>query len=1210
MRIDGPQITGSFNLNGDTVGDLNVFATTGSLNSFTSSSTTKLSSLNSFTSSANSRLNSVEGVTGSYATTGSNVFVGTQTSSGSIVPSVNNTYDLGSPTHQFRHVYISSGSLYVNGTKVLGSTAQELQITTDAGQSFKILESSSDTITLQSADGNITLATSGGGDVIMDPTNGVIGLKGTVTIYTGNKITSSDGNSIQFGNGIAVTGSIVSTTTSLVSGSSQITYSGLSGIPSDIISGSGQLTTLGIATTGSNTFNGNLTVTGFIDTQELRTTYISSSILYRSGSTKFGDELTDTHSFTGSILISGSISVPGSNLVSGSSQVLNGSGVFSGSAQLPSGIVSSSAQTIANLPSGVVSGSAQTIANLPSGTVSGSVQVDVMSTTNIARLATTGSNVFTSNQIVSGSVSITGSINVTGSLLTTGSSVGIGGQANPARTLHVMGQGAFDMTHAGVVIQDSISPMTASQIVSYKQTNAVGSAYRNMHLRADVLGVAIMSGSGYVSIGKDSANSMLDVNGNTIVSGSLTTTGTITIGGSASTTQFNVFTSSVSTQNVMSEFYNNDYTSGTRNFIRVRNAINSGGTMSSYFGQGQDGKTYIISNDFTKNHIVIDGSTTYVGLGTNTPQAKLHVDDGSIVVRTTPTTHSAYNWHSITDSHNTVRIKDNNELYIKKEVSGGSYGAFVLHPQTVGLNFDITFDLTIGTPSSSYRHIAIAICSDGTNTTSNYDYVVLRHNVNEPSSNQIRIDVAGNTEQSYVGSAIPNFADGTQRRIQIRVRNNFYVIEVDGSVIHSFMATARTRTSGKVGFSIYESTDANTFMYVRNFKIKDYSSEKSVLYGWNTGEGLIGNKTQIRTNNSVTAMGRSYAHFPAPNGLGAASIYLKNRRSYTRIQGYIRVRGGGSTDGWANSAASIGNDTFMDGIAITGLDSNGANETWIWGIVCNNYNNVENVGNKPSFVGNNYNTFLTNHLAIDGLWLTSNDSSGRSPVRTFYFNRELGTALDGDIRIRIMSDQSPEDNEDAGIEEFGFNLIPSNSNDFGNPENNKKLGEFIPAGTPIQVVAGSTTFSSGGSNSSVSLGTGCSGASPAYGCGTEITNVKFTPQRANSLILIQTNNVAAWETSNASDHFYLFASNSTDGNVLVKSGMYLQNVNGLGGANGGIMCLNGSANSWGTTQKTISFRLGTTGGGSVYQYNPYYAAGGFDASTVGSFTYIITEIAQ
>jgi hypothetical protein len=288
------------------------------------------------------------------ATTGSNLFKGNQTISGSIIPAVNGLYDLGSITNEFRDLYLSSASLYIDGTKVLGSTTQELTITTDTGQSFKILEAGSDTITLQAADGNITLATSGGGDVILDPTSGLIALKGTTTLYAGNKILSSDGNAIQIGNSVTMTGSLI--------------------------------------------------VTGFIETQELRTTYISSSILYRSGSTKFGDELGDTHSFTGSLTVSGSISIPGSGLVSGSSQitygglsgipsgiisgsaqlpsglvsgsaqVLNGSGVFSGSAQLPSGIVSSSAQTIANLPSGVVSGSAQTIANLPSGVVSGSAQ--------------------------------------------------------------------------------------------------------------------------------------------------------------------------------------------------------------------------------------------------------------------------------------------------------------------------------------------------------------------------------------------------------------------------------------------------------------------------------------------------------------------------------------------------------------------------------------------------------------------------------------------------------------------------------------------------------------------------------------------------------------------------------------------------------------------------------------------------------------------
>jgi hypothetical protein len=264
MRIDGPQVTSSLSLNGTTITDLNVFVTTASFN----------------------------GLTGSYATTGSNLFNGTQTLSGSILPSVNNTYDLGSPTQQFRHVYISSGSLYVNGTKVLGSTEQELQITTDGGQSFKILESGSDTITLQSVDGNVTLTSSGQGDIVLDPTTGIIGLKGTVTVYTGNKITSSDGNLIQFGNGIAVTGSIVSTVTPLVSGSSQVlngsgVWSGSAQLPSGIISGSAQLpsgivssslqvTGYGFATTGSNAFIGTQTITGSL--------YISSDLVVQGSS--------------------------------------------------------------------------------------------------------------------------------------------------------------------------------------------------------------------------------------------------------------------------------------------------------------------------------------------------------------------------------------------------------------------------------------------------------------------------------------------------------------------------------------------------------------------------------------------------------------------------------------------------------------------------------------------------------------------------------------------------------------------------------------------------------------------------------------------------------------------------------------------------------------------------------------------------------------
>ena len=81
-------------------------------------------------------------------------------------------------------------------------------------------------------------------------------------------------------------------------------------------------------------------------------------------------------------------------------------GTISGSSQvdypeisnIPAGIVSGSEQ----LPAGIISGSEQ----LPNGLVSGSSQVDVLQTTNIDRIATTGSNTFDGNQVVSGSVTI------------------------------------------------------------------------------------------------------------------------------------------------------------------------------------------------------------------------------------------------------------------------------------------------------------------------------------------------------------------------------------------------------------------------------------------------------------------------------------------------------------------------------------------------------------------------------------------------------------------------------------------------------------------------------------------------------------------------------------------------------------------------------------------------------------------------------------
>ena len=99
----------------------------------------------------------------------------------------------------------------------------------------------------------------------------------------------------------------------IVSGSAQVVYSGLTGIPSGIVSSSAQVAGFGIfATTGSNQFNGNqaitgsLTTTGTIVAQTLNVQQVTSSIVYSSGSNIFGNSVSNTQQFTGSLQVSGS----------------------------------------------------------------------------------------------------------------------------------------------------------------------------------------------------------------------------------------------------------------------------------------------------------------------------------------------------------------------------------------------------------------------------------------------------------------------------------------------------------------------------------------------------------------------------------------------------------------------------------------------------------------------------------------------------------------------------------------------------------------------------------------------------------------------------------------------------------------------------------------------------------------------------------------
>lgn len=822
------------------------------------------------------------------ATTSSNVFVGNQTISGSIIPSVNSTYDLGSPTKNFRHLYLSSASLYIDGTKVLGSTTQELQITTDAGQSFKILEAGSDTITLQAADGNITLATSGGGDVILDPTTGVIALKGTTTIYAGNKVLSSDGNAIQFGNSVTMTGSLV--------------------------------------------------VTGFIETQELRTTYISSSILYRSGSTKFGDELTDTHAFTGSLSVSGSISVPGSGLVSGSSQItysgLTGvpSGIISGSSQLPSGVVSGSSQisfgSVSGIPSGLVSGSSQVLngsgvwsgsAQLPSGVVSGSsqvlagttihsgsffngitvvsgsAQVDVMSTTNITRLATTGSNSFTGAQTIN--ASNVGRINLgvtTGSTKTAGAII-----AQTSPSYGSTGKLGFSVTTWGVNTDYDLTEVMAIDMRSADTKGAI--IYMNPF------------GGGKLGVGTQDPTEMLHVYG----SGSATSIKVETATNHATFFEASTFTGTTKTRlqsnssagfvgtmtsHPFDIFAGNTFTAryntngnfnvgyqgdqGAKLYVQANQASyaayieQTGGATSSYGGlRVTTNSTGVyslrIDNAGTEIFSVKGSGVSYVqnalGVGYSDPQYSLQVN-GSIGLRANSQNIKAITgtgWGYSVSSYKVVMLGDtanNVTVSIGYDPSGNSNSAFTGDGREILFRNGASF----ATPTSANTsfHLNTLVMKDGKIGVGTADPAHKMH-VYDAADTSIVIQTAGqnparlrliNEERTFIltnnpGDDLLSFYYADANRMQFNTTNQWFNSGNTGfgntSPSHAVDVSGNIRiNAGSTSYLYFSSTITNRYLayngadsYWRSDGVHFFEKTSGYKGSWDANSNLTVNGT-------------------------------------------------------------------------------------------------------------------------------------------------------------------------------------------------------------------------------------------------------------------------------------------------------------------------------------------------------------------------------
>tara|TARA_R110000824_G_scaffold12263_1_gene53855 strand:- start:1573 stop:3267 length:1695 start_codon:yes stop_codon:yes gene_type:complete len=144
-------------------------------------------------------------------------------------------------------------------------------------------------------------------DIPLNVSNPLVFTAGTGVTLSNNSF-EFDGSvrldqTISIGQPVAVTDDVTFneiSASSLVIGSNTYNSNGISG--SLNITGS-------VVVTGSMTIEGDASVSGTLTVQEFHTEFVSSSILFESGSTVFGNSVDDTHQFSGSIFTSGSFSL-------------------------------------------------------------------------------------------------------------------------------------------------------------------------------------------------------------------------------------------------------------------------------------------------------------------------------------------------------------------------------------------------------------------------------------------------------------------------------------------------------------------------------------------------------------------------------------------------------------------------------------------------------------------------------------------------------------------------------------------------------------------------------------------------------------------------------------------------------------------------------------------------------------------------------------
>jgi len=443
-------------------------------------------------------------------------------------------------------------TLNVNGTTLLqgGQTTVRGNTATSAATALRVENNNATSLLTILNDGTSAFNT----NHLYVSSSGLVGIGTTTPGVTLDVIGSIRANSFMFN-------STTQTQTIRINSTTHLAFQNTSSVEVARFNNAGNW---GIGTTSPTErlhVDGNMIVTGRITAEEFHTEFVSSSIIYQSGSTQFGNSSDDTHQFTGSLSVNGSIT-----------------GSLFGTASWATNVVNNGVTSIAT--SGTVSGITLTGGTITStgtitlgGSISGLTNSNLSGTAGITNANLANSSVSLGSQTLTlgaaATTTLTGLTSITATSFT-GSLFGTASIAVNAQTASFLPVGTYSITSS-----QAINAQTASNI-----TPSITNNTDNRVLTATG-GGTINGESGLTFDG-----SVLTVTGRANISTSITSS-TATIG------------------------------------VGLTSALNAGQTTIRGSGVDTAGALTIQNSAGTGTFTVLNGGTT--GVGENNPSARLHV---------------------------------------------------------------------------------------------------------------------------------------------------------------------------------------------------------------------------------------------------------------------------------------------------------------------------------------------------------------------------------------------------------------------------------------------------------------------------------------------------------------------------------------------------------------------------------------------------------